>query len=218
MSTQKRSSTPDSKQLAAIKALINVQRDIDNPLRTGVAEDNGRTWSYPKADEIMAAARPLLASNELLMTKEPMTRESGSQTEVGYEITFSHVEGGVIVFSPMWFPGGRTAHERGAGWSYAARYAVMNALNLAGEDDDAVNLDKAQRAQTAPDTKLAKDTPTKNQADAIKREAKKLGVDPADIARENGFTGYENSFRLSSALISELKRRVKAAEAADRRG
>lgn len=218
MSTAKRQSAPDAKQLAAIKALIKVQSEIDNPLRTGKAEENGREWRYPKADEIMAAARPLLAENDLLMTKEPVTREAGNETEVGYEIAFYHVEGGVLVFSPMWFPAGRTAHERGGGWSYAARYAVMNALNLAGEDDDAVELDRAQRSEALPAATADADKPTKPQADTIKREAKKLGVDPAVVAKECGFTGFEASRRLSSALITELKSRVKAAQAADRRG
>lgn len=214
MSTSKRSSAPDTKQIAAIKALIAVQEAIDNPLRTGEASDDGRTWRYPEADQIMAAARPLLAKHDLLMAKEPLTRGEAT-VEVGYEVTFYHASGGTVRFSPMWFPAGVTAHERGAAWSYAARYAVMNALNLAGADDDATALNRSQRVEKpATDS----DTPTRNQASAIKREAKKIGVDPAAFAAQVGLTGYEASFRLSSALITELKNRVKAAEAADRRG
>lgn len=134
----------------AVKALIDVQAAIANPLRTGSVEiEPGVEHRYPELDQLLAAVRPLLSQHDLLLNTHPVMSEGHS--ELGYRVEFVHSSGGTITFEPMFFPAGTTVWERGAAWTYAGRYALMNALNLAGEDTDAQEMPRPpRRQQTTP--------------------------------------------------------------------
>lgn len=150
--------------------------------------------AYADLADIIAAVRPVLASQGLAVTQN-VTDGSGT---VAVSTTIHHSGGERLDFGPLSLPAGRDAQTTGGAITYARRYALVAALGLATEDDD--------DGRTAAKAKPAART-TAPQAPARHAEAPPLSVAGADGPLPNGFASKAQQ----NAMLRSLNATAKAA-------
>lgn len=164
-----------------IKALLEVQREIQNPKKT---ETNPYYKSkYAPLDKILNETRQLLTRHGLVLLQDTGADEDG---RVVITTTLLHESGGWIQTSPLIVkPTARkasaTPQEMGSAITYARRYQLMSLLGIAGEDED----DDGERAshpralQQGREGRPHRPSPTSTPAPkpaSRKHEGVKLGV------------------------------------------
>ena len=95
---------------------------------------DGGSYSYTYSDlgDILRAVRPVMAKHGLAVFQAA----SSAQGVVCVATTILHTSGQWISFDPLCLHSGNTPQEAGSAITYARRYTLLPALNLATEDDD----------------------------------------------------------------------------------
>ncbi len=105
-----------------------------------VKTKTGGSFKYSYADlaMILSKVRPVLAKNGLAVAQD-VSIVSG---QVSVTTRIYHVEGDVESFGPVVLNGGNDAQAAGSAITYARRYALCAALNIAADDDDDGQINK----------------------------------------------------------------------------
>jgi hypothetical protein len=150
---------PADPQAALYAALARAQADMPNVPKRGKAAMQGRTYTYMTLDDVVTAAKPILAANGLALASLPV---SG-----GLLWRLTHTDGGIAEWlCELPFPI-QTPHAWGGALTYARRYTLAGLLGIATEDDDDAQEAQAQ-AVSAP---AAKSAPKPADQDPAKEEA-----------------------------------------------
>ena len=121
-------------------ALVAFQADVKDPVKTRSAEikseRTGKTFSYKYVDlaDVLEAVRPALKTHGLAIAQELVTDNAG---QVGATTLIMHTSGQYLVSGPVFVPAGDDARDTGKAATYARRYSMLAALNMAAADDDA---------------------------------------------------------------------------------
>lgn len=111
-------------------AIANPPKDKTAHVRTKTGGDY--SYSYASLDGILTHTRDLLHKHGFGVTQDVQT-ESGF---VGVLTMLRHISGQDMTFGPLFLPIGPDAQSAGSAITYARRYALCAALNIAAEDDD----------------------------------------------------------------------------------
>lgn len=141
MRTSEKSST-----IAA--ALYAVHRDLENPRKDAKGQVRGNpNYRYLSLPALIDHARKALRDASLAVVQEVTFQEYG----VGVTTRFVHVSGEWLELGPTVVPveGANNPQAVGSAITYARRYALAAALNLAAdEDDDAVSATSSPAARS----------------------------------------------------------------------
>lgn len=155
------------------QALVAFQAEVKDPVKTRTAdihsERTGKTFTYKYVDlaDVLEATRPALKAHGLAIAQELITDNAG---QVGATTLIMHTSGQYLTCGPVFVPAGDDARDAGKAATYARRYSLLAALNLAAADDDAATT--PPRRQGASDSNAA----TKRQLGKIHVEAKACGI------------------------------------------
>lgn len=127
---------PAADLVAALGALANINK-------TGDVQAGQRSYRYVELDELLDAARPILAGHNLALTQDVATDDTGA---LAVTTILWHTSGETFRFGPLRSHQPDAPQALGSLISYWRRYSAMAALGVAGADDD------AQTAQNAPRT------------------------------------------------------------------
>ena len=141
---------------AFVVAISNFQAHCPKIPKTGTVTDKSgkRIYNYPKLDKILEIIQPHLEANGLCVR----TNSEFVDTTVRATCKVSHVGGHTdettfVIPIEASMAGGANAGQRTASAnSFARRYAMMNALNLVGSDEDddgASDIETITREQAA---------------------------------------------------------------------
>lgn len=113
---------------------LQKQRVTVVPTKTATGRA-GRMYRYAGLDDILAVALPALNAAGLVMTQ---TVECDPDTYDRLVTTIADAETGESIRSVMSLPcrGDDTWHGYGSSLTYARRYSIAAALNIASDDDD----------------------------------------------------------------------------------
>jgi hypothetical protein len=165
------------------------------------SEKGSYSYSYASLDAIIAATKPHLAANGLVIVQSLVPPEQG---KVGIETTMWHRSGQSLSFGVVFMPvAGATPQALGGAITYARRYALCAALNIAAEDDDDAGsgptTDRpAKVPQAAPPPAAAKRPPAPSAAPAPPAAPAKEG--PPKAPADGGAKRHSDVFRASEEL------------------
>ena len=187
-------------------ALAAFGAEATNPPQTRTAQVQtkaGGSYSYGYADlaDVLAHVRPALAAHGLTLTQEVICRPE----KVGVKTSLFHSSGEFIDYRPLWLPAPAEATPQayGSAITYARRYSLLAALNLASasDDDGAGSGRPAGSGKPRPSGKTA----TEKQIAKIHAIAREAGISGEQLAAgvRRDF-GRESLAELSTAQASEL--------------
>lgn len=142
--------SPETNELAA--ALAKAQGAFTVPKKSHTAtvptKAGGQySYTYSTLDELIEATRPALVANGLSAVQNVSTPDGGT---VAVTTRLLHAAGQWIQFDAIVLPSGGTPQAVGAAITYARRYSLGAALNVAAEeDDDAASLQPRPAARAA---------------------------------------------------------------------
>jgi hypothetical protein len=114
-------------------ALYAVHRDLENPRKDAKGQVRGRAdYRYLSLPALIDHARKALKEASVAVIQE-VTGEVGA---IGVTTTFLHLTGEFIEVGPLTMPAQGGPQEIGSAITYARRYALAAALNLAADEDD----------------------------------------------------------------------------------
>ena len=122
------------------KALVKMQQELENPIKNkqvNMSLKSGRkvSYGYVELDELLDLTREVIASNGFSVVQSPYD----SDDKFGVETMLVHSSGEYIKgkFGKK-ISGNETAQDLGGVITYFRRYHLLSILNLAQEDDDAI--------------------------------------------------------------------------------
>lgn len=122
------------------KALVKMQKELQNPIKNkqvSMSLKSGRkvSYGYVELDELLDLTREVIASNDFSVIQSPYDCED----KFGIETMLVHSSGEYIKgkFAKK-INGNETAQDLGGVITYFRRYHLLSILNLAQEDDDAM--------------------------------------------------------------------------------
>lgn len=186
------------------EALAAFGADVTNPPQTKTAQvqtKSGASYSYGYADlaDVLAHVRPALAGHGLTVTQEVLCRPD----RVGVKTSVLHRSGEFIDFRPLWLPAPAEASPQayGSAITYARRYSLLAALNLASATDD-----DGAAAAGPPARRNGSGRPaTEKQLAKIRAIAREAGVTEEQLhAGARRDFGAESLAALSTGQASEL--------------
>jgi hypothetical protein len=136
------------------KALSKFQEECPSPKKT--ATNPHFKSSYAPLEEIISTAKKHLSKNGLSVFQSTTSRDA----EIGVTTLLMHSSGEFIESDILWLPMGKaSAQGAGSGITYARRYGLCAALNIAAEEDDDANgaSDDNHSRQQGPNKPLASD-------------------------------------------------------------
>ncbi len=213
-----------SESIAALaEAFVAFQAEVKNPTKNTTATIRKKaggeySYTYVTLADVLDLVRPALTKHGLAVAQELVADKDG---EVGCATLLMHKSGEWIAFSPLFVPGGADAKEHGGAASYARRYSLMAALNLAAADDDDESSPPPRRS--APRKAAATAAPvmiTERQKSKIAAEAEACGITDAQLAKSlvRDFkveTTGELTRDQASELIARLMKRHEELEEED---
>ena len=196
-------------ELAA--AFAAFQADVKNPQKDQSATIKmkaGGEFSYRFAalSDVLETVRPLLAKHGLSVVQELVSDTTGG---LGCATLLMHAGGQWIGFAPFFVPATGDAKEHGAAASYARRYALMAALNLAAAEEDGGAAGQTSRppAKAQPKNDAGEVMATPRQVGKIGAEAKAAGITDAQLKLKKTY-GVETSSELTRDQASDLIARL----------
>ncbi len=119
------------------KAFVAAQTDmpdITKDKEVTVQTKSGGSFKYRYADlpTIVEKIRPHLAKHGLAVAQNVTTADG----RISVETLIYHSDGHFETFGPIVLPAGNDAQAAGSAITYARRYALCAALNIAADDDD----------------------------------------------------------------------------------
>jgi len=200
-----------SDQLDALAAAFaGFQGDVKNPIKDQQATIKmkaGGEFSYRFAAlaDVLDAVRPALSVHGLSVAQELVSDTNGG---LGCATMLMHSSGQWVSFAPFFIPAGGDAKEYGGAASYARRYALMAALNLAAADDDVTTAAprpptrKADPADAAGEAMV-----TTRQTGKINAESKAAGLTEAQLKLQKTY-GVATIAELTRDQASDLIARL----------
>lgn len=193
-------------------AFAAFQKDVKNPVKTQSVDTGTFSYSFAPLTEILETVRPVLAENGLSVAQDLMSDDRGG---LGCATLLLHSSGEWIAFSPVFVPAGADAREHGSAASYARRYSLMAALNLAAADDDAQAASSPAPRRQNPGS----DKATQRQLGKIHVEATACGITEkqlhAAVKRDYGAESLKDITKdQAGQLIERLVEKHKAIDAA----
>jgi hypothetical protein len=134
-------------------ALVAAQAELTNPPKKSKADLGNFGFKYADLPSVIDHVRPVLARHGLAVTQDIALAEG----RIGVTTTLHHSSGETLTFGPLAGPAGAKWTDIGGGITYARRYALCAALNIAGDDD----LDTQVVDATAPAKSKPKAVPPK---------------------------------------------------------
>lgn len=136
--------------------LVKATGELKDVVKSRRAEVGQYSYNYADLATVLAMARPVLAKHGLVVTQ---TAETDDAMVIVWT-TILHESGQYVTLAPTRLAAGKTPQQTGSALSYARRYALMAALNLASEDDDGLEAS----ARTASGNATAKVRPARRTA------------------------------------------------------
>lgn len=128
----------------ALAAFVTMQVGLTNPIHDARADAGQFSYAYLSLPALLEhIAKPRREAG--LAVAQEVGGDAGTVTVTTYLI---HLGGGWLAFGPAAFPAPADPQKRGAVISYARRYALLAALGLAAEDDDAASATVPQTTAT----------------------------------------------------------------------
>ena len=140
------------------EAFAAFQADVKNPVKLQKVDTGTFSYHFAPLADVLEVVRPLLAKNGLSVVQELVSDTTGG---LGCSTLLMHKSGQWITCAPLFVPAGDNAKDIGAAASYARRYALMAALNLAAADDDGAAAPQRAPAKPTASPQRATSTPTK---------------------------------------------------------
>lgn len=186
------------------EALAAFGRSATNPPQTRTAQvqtKSGGSYSYGYSGlaDVLAHVRPQLAEHGLTVTQEVLCRPD----RVGVRTSVFHRSGEYLDFRPLWLPAPAEPSPQayGSAITYARRYSLLAALNLASASDD----DGAAASQPASRQHATGRPATEKQIAKIWAVAKEAGVTEEQLhAGARRDFGAESLATLTTSQASEL--------------
>lgn len=131
------------------KAFVAAQGDLPEITKdktVTVKTKNGQSFKYSYADlpTIVAKIRPVLAKHGLAVAQDVEIQDG----RVVVSTRIYHVSGYMEKFGPVVLNGGNDAQAAGSAITYARRYALCAALNIAADEDDDGQINKNSAGST----------------------------------------------------------------------
>jgi hypothetical protein len=135
--------TPSARNRGTSKAMhaewVEVQGAISNPPKDKLAKVKTKTgpdysYTYASLDGILNYVRPFLHRYGFGISQDVVSSELSPL--VGVRTIVHHISGETMEFGPLYLPAGIDPQSAGSAISYARRYALCAALNIAAEEDD----------------------------------------------------------------------------------
>ena len=176
-----------------IKAMVKVQSELQTVKKDRInpfAES-----SYATLDAILNELLPKLNSNGIVLTQEPIFKESETAMKIGIETTLFHESGEWISYDPFFMQlekGSKMNMAQSAGSiiTYAKRYAVSSIFGIStDEDKDGVQATPNDKKQNNYDNKKNQDS--KNNDNEFFKNKKELENRIREVAKQTGST-FEN--------------------------
>lgn len=123
-----------SEKVATIAAaLYAVHRDLDNPRKDARGQVRGRSdYRYLSLPALIDHTKKQLREAQVAVIQDV----TGGEGWVAVTTVFMHLTGEWIEVGPLVLPAAVDAQASGSSITYARRYALAAALNLAADDDD----------------------------------------------------------------------------------
>lgn len=193
------------------EAFAAFQADVRNPPKDQSATIKMKaggefTYRFAALSDVLETVRPLLAKHGLSVVQELVTDTAGG---LGCSTLLMHASGQFIGFAPFFVPATGDAKDHGSAASYARRYALMAALNLAAADDDAGVAGQVPRppAKAQPKNDAGEAMATSRQLGKIKAEAEDAGLTDAQLKLKKSY-GVETTSELTRDQASDLIARL----------
>ena len=168
---------------------------ICNAFRVG--KDGKNTFSnydYFKPDDILKTLNPLLEEHELISIFNLKTHETkegyNSEDKVDYQFDIEKAE----------VKGANKAQNSGATLTYAKRYSLMNAFNIADNDDD-FDSDKSAKTQKKENNK-PNNKPSNKPSEPVDEKLKSLVSDIMVLAKTKADKDEETKTKIKNVLAS----------------
>ena len=217
----------DSKTLAgALSAFQALMEPVAKTRTARIPGKNGATgYSYNYADlsDIIAAAKPHLATCGLAVTQN--VKCDGCLVEV--QTTVWHTSGEQFTTDPFGLPAGNTPQTAGSATTYARRHSLGGALGIAAEEDDdgaaathSADATKAAPAASGGVPRTSEPKPASAaQVKAVWGKAKALGMDEATLyaacLRDGGVDHPDKlSFPNARVMLDKMEKAIKKQEKA----
>lgn len=138
------------KTMELIKALTQVQKEIENPKKD--AANPFFKSKYSTLDSVIDAYKDLCSKNDLVVLENPISKVlDDGKVLIGIEVQILHTSGQFISFEPFLLaPLKNDPQGVGSAITYARRYTLSSVFNIASEDDDDGN--KASQKNTQKST------------------------------------------------------------------
>jgi hypothetical protein len=132
------------------KAFVAAQGDLPDITKdktVTVKTKTGQSFKYSYADlpTIVAKIRPVLAKNGLAVAQDVEIQDG----RVVVTTRIYHTSGHMETFGPVVLNGGNDAQAAGSAITYARRYALCAALNIAADEDDDGQINKNSAGSAA---------------------------------------------------------------------
>jgi len=184
------------------KALAAFHAKVSNPFaseKVNVRSDKGNySYNYTPLSEILAQVRPLLAEQGLTVTQivgsEPITSDGKNFNIIAVTTRIQHTTGQWMETDALKILSATNPQAVGTIISYARRYQLSAALNIASDDDDDANGAEGKNAERSSRRATAANKPTSTKASEESDEA--LASEPTEPA---GTSQSEASSAVSSA-------------------
>ena len=133
-------------------ALAKAQGAFETPTKSKEAkvEKEGRLlykYKYSDLDDLIKATRPALAANGIAVLQNVHSKQGA----VGVTTILAHESGQLWSSDILWIPVvGSKPQDYGIAETYARRYSMSAALNVAAEDDLDANMREHEKNENAP--------------------------------------------------------------------
>lgn len=145
-------------ELYAALALARLEFGNLTKTKTAQIKSEKGSYSYSYADlaDLVEATASALAKHGLVIIQEPEVMTEGARSVVVMYGSICHKSGAVRILRTLALPAGSgDARSVGSAISYARRYQIQAALNLAADDDDGAEAGKPQPATRAAAARAA---------------------------------------------------------------
>lgn len=133
-------------------ALYAVHRDLENPRKDAKGQVRGRAdYRYLSLPALIDHAKAALKEAQVAVIQDV----TGDRETVAVSTTFLHLTGEWVEVGPLVMPAPADPQQRGSALTYARRYALAAALNLAADEDDDAQSAKLEPRGTVAEVRVA---------------------------------------------------------------
>ena len=133
-------------------AFVEVQKIMENPAKTHIADAGSYKYKYAGLDDSMACVKAALNANDITVTQPTLTDEAG---RVGVKTVLTYKTGEMWDLGTLMMKVSDDPQKVGSALSYMRRYCLTSGVGqVAEEDDDGAGAKKAaEKAKKKTETK-----------------------------------------------------------------